>query len=340
MDYKEAIEILELPMDCSSLEEVEKAFKALAKIHHPDVGGVNEKMTLINEARDTLISYLVECNLPALKTYEIMVTKMSDIVNEKRNIERKVEKIERDIYKTSTNKLKMWKQVSLLLTAIATTAFFLGKEIPKEILNQTQYEIINKPTIVQKPIKSQVYIDGMKVMRLKENNSSATLGFPAQFASAYEKYNTESQAYNSYLLAQEKYDAYIYQNKYYTRTWYMLTFTLSLYFALFAWFYNRKIHFIESELTELNNELNIKSQYVSIIKEVFNSNIPSNWTLKDMESSIKKSHFNNRTFNKMINAIGMKKFTQLLIFKGLEMSFLQLTEGNKDNGYEEIYRIS
>lgn len=46
-------ETLNLPKDCN-IEQIKKAYKNMAKIHHPDTGGESEQFALIKLAYDTL----------------------------------------------------------------------------------------------------------------------------------------------------------------------------------------------------------------------------------------------------------------------------------------------
>ena len=66
--------ILGLP-NCASLEEIKKAYRALALKFHPDRGGNEEHMKVVNEAHEYLVKNKEEYDqtlLPArpkLKTY-------------------------------------------------------------------------------------------------------------------------------------------------------------------------------------------------------------------------------------------------------------------------------
>lgn len=52
--YLNVFEVLELPTTGASKEQVKRAYRRLAKRHHPDTGGDVEKMALINRAYDFL----------------------------------------------------------------------------------------------------------------------------------------------------------------------------------------------------------------------------------------------------------------------------------------------
>jgi hypothetical protein len=53
-----SFETLDLPVEGTTSEDVNKKFKQLAIIHHPDKGGDHEKFIKITEAKNTCVSYL------------------------------------------------------------------------------------------------------------------------------------------------------------------------------------------------------------------------------------------------------------------------------------------
>ena len=57
MEFSEALKVLKLKPDFSE-DELKKAYKSAAKKNHPDLGGSEEMMKVINEAKNTLEDYL------------------------------------------------------------------------------------------------------------------------------------------------------------------------------------------------------------------------------------------------------------------------------------------
>lgn len=128
MDFYKAINILGVPEN-ASFEEIDSAYKQLAQKYHPDKGGNEADMTLLNEARIFLIGHLSAKSLPIVqKEFEIAVQKINDISIAQKICARKVEKIERNILNIRTNRLQQWKRMSFILTAISATALFIDKD--------------------------------------------------------------------------------------------------------------------------------------------------------------------------------------------------------------------
>lgn len=63
MYYLDALEILHLNKDCS-LDDIRRAYRKAAKINHPDMGGSQDAMQIINDAKVTLEKW-IEVNKPA-----------------------------------------------------------------------------------------------------------------------------------------------------------------------------------------------------------------------------------------------------------------------------------
>lgn len=156
MDYKKAISLLGVSTE-SSLDDIEKAYKNLVQEYHPDLGGSDKKMAELNEARDFLREYFAGSNFPAiLQQFEVAVRDMNAIAINQRNVERKVEKATEDVRKTATNRLKNWRQIALVFAAISVAAIFLGKDIPKEIVNSFHIREIAIPTKVDRPLTPEI----------------------------------------------------------------------------------------------------------------------------------------------------------------------------------------
>ena len=128
MNFDEAINILGITEN-ASFEEIDTAYKQRAQKYHPDKGGNDADMVLLNEARIYLIEHLSAKSLPLVqKQLEITIQKINDISIGQKISARKAEKIERNILNLKTNKLQKWKQVAYILAAISTAALFVDKD--------------------------------------------------------------------------------------------------------------------------------------------------------------------------------------------------------------------
>lgn len=66
MEVERAFEILGLPLTASK-EDVQEAYQRLAKKVHPDTGGDNEEMALVNAARDVALRFIATSRALALR---------------------------------------------------------------------------------------------------------------------------------------------------------------------------------------------------------------------------------------------------------------------------------
>ena len=57
MYYVEALKLLGLDKNCT-IEDARVAYRRAAKVNHPDLGGSEDQMKLINEAKDSVDSYI------------------------------------------------------------------------------------------------------------------------------------------------------------------------------------------------------------------------------------------------------------------------------------------
>lgn len=69
MEFSEAIKILKLKPEFSE-DELKKAYKIAAKKNHPDLGGSEEMMKVINEAKDALEKYLEDISKNGRNSYK------------------------------------------------------------------------------------------------------------------------------------------------------------------------------------------------------------------------------------------------------------------------------
>jgi len=343
VNYVEAISILEIEQYCS-IEEVEKSYKGLASKHHPDKGGENDAMARINEARNFLVSHLSVNNLPSVfKQLELSVLNMNQIAQEKRVNEKKVERIEKDIKQSATSKLKSMKNTALVLAAISAGAFFLGKEIPKDLLSGFMPVNIEKPAVVAKPTETAIikkHLTYKKNIELEKIKSVNTPDYSDKEQKEIDAYLTQSEKYKEYRYASSSYERYKAEVSHYTFLWYIFTFGFGIYAGIGAWVVNRKIHRVESELTDINDDLTIKSSYVQYLKDVFGDKSINEWSLKDLEYQISKNNFKNYSLRLVARNLGAKKLAQLFIAKGQEASFINIQHGTAENDYQEVFTIS
>lgn len=343
MNYIEAITILEVDQHCS-IEEVEKSYKALASKHHPDKGGENEFMVKLNDARDVLVSHLSASNLPSVfKQLELSVLNMNIAAQEQRAIQKKVEKIEKEIKSTATSKLISMKNTALVLAAISAGAFFLGKQIPKDVLTGFMPEAIEKPVKVELPEATELvnkYLSAKVEVRKKENEELTELINQLEQDKEVRDYLSNQSKYDNYFYEQQRFELHQEKISQYTFMWHLLTFGFGLYAGGGAWFLNRKIHRIEENLAEITDDLTIKSQYAEYLQEIFGDDPYHQWTLKELEKRIYEAKFYNRPLSLVIRNIGHKKMAQLFIAKGQESSFIQVEHGDSENNYQEVFRIS
>lgn len=73
MDVQEAFKILSLPINASG-KEIENQFKELAKINHPDRGGIDKEMRNISRARDVAIAYSNKNQLVLIEETKDLIT--------------------------------------------------------------------------------------------------------------------------------------------------------------------------------------------------------------------------------------------------------------------------
>lgn len=285
MNFNEAINILGLTEN-ASFQEIDNAYKKLAQKYHPDKGGNNADMMLINEARIFLMEHLSAKNLPLVqKQLDIAIQKINDISIGQKICARKAERIERNILNLSTNKLRQWKRISYILATVSAAALFIDKDFLDLLFGILPED--DDLDEIQESI-SMIYIALLSI--------GATVGFV-------------------------------------------------------AWCLSQKINRIEEDLVKFHDCLLDKYTYVELMKIVFGGELPRQWDLKMMNDAFNKnvyeistlSHVNKnlnpKVFHTILNAIGTEKFTQLLLLKGQEYSFLSVLHGDKSNNYANYYTL-
>lgn len=349
MDLNEALSIFEMKLD-SSIEDIEKSYKKLAMKFHPDKGGTDEEMSKLNEAKAILEKELSSKNVPAvIKQFEIALREVNTAAQTQKNVEKRAAKLESDIHKTATNRLKSWRQVALFFTAISTICLFFGKDIPKELLSSFHEEeiTINKPEKIEKPIKP--IFDSMRIDTLpnEQGDQETKPKYTPEQINQIKVYEEKEVEYQKYLTSKNKYEDALRENilikkhnKDITYMWYMFVFTVIAYSGAIAWFYNRKISRVENEISELDEEMAIKSQFAIMLVNVFGNSMPDQWTLKELELALLNNGANSRSIDLILHAVGERKFAQLLVIKGQELAHLNVENGCVKNNYEESYSIS
>lgn len=128
MNFNEAINILGVK-ETASFQEIDSAYKQLAQKYHPDKGGIDADMMLINEARIYLIEHLSAKSLPlAQKQLAIAIQRINDISIGHKICTRKAERIEQNILNLRTDKLRKWKRIAYILTTISAAVLFIDKD--------------------------------------------------------------------------------------------------------------------------------------------------------------------------------------------------------------------
>jgi hypothetical protein len=342
MNYIEAVKILGLNEDFTQ-EDVKKAYKLkVPQNHHDKASGNNTAMSELNEARD----FLLKNDLIVVEKLEIAIRDMNQIALQHKTIDKKVDKFEKSALKSATSKLERYKRIAILLAGLSTAAIFLGKDIPKDILLGFQRSEIPSPAVVTKPIENDL-IKKYKVSDATKSKDKKDIDLSSDFSSQeiveIEKFDKENKKYIEYVLQVSRIaelNREIKQNNQNkTFYWYIFTFGLGIYSAFGAWFLNQKIHRIEENLSEINDDLLIKSNYFTILLDLFRGELPLEWSFQQLEDAISENGYKLRKLERIVHVIGTKKIAQLLILKGQEGQFISVVDGNKDNNYLEKYSV-
>lgn len=330
MEIHTAIEILELN-NVYTIDDVKRKHKELATKFHPDKeGGSNEKMTLLNQAKELLLE-----KEKISKNYSLAVIDVKKELIQQKNTEKKVEKIEKEIFNYVIKRKRNQRNFAFILLAISSALIFLGKDIPKEILLTN----LTKPNVVQKPIENDqilkfksLNIDTQKLILENKSSEIVNLNFTDIDMIKIRKYLDDNDNYKSYLAELDYYES---KEKESLNFWYFLTFGLGIYSGIFGWFLNLKIIENETKLNELNDDLTFRTSYISILREIFNNKIPDSWTITDL--------INNIAYCRISYSLNLKiepdKFARLIILKGQEQLFLNVKEGNSANNYQDEYSL-
>lgn len=336
MNIEEAVSLLEIDNEVTS-EGIDSAYKKLASKYHPDKGGDTDEMARINKARDLLQDNISVNNLPAvIKQFELTVKEMNVVAREQRALEKRVEKSEKEILTSATTRFKSYKNIAIVFTALSAAAFFLGKEIPKEITSSFIPEVGASPKSVPAPVINELVM----AAQLKVDTSKGNVELTEQEAEVLKEYKSDINKYNKdqYLIA--SYQKRKAEAKLFSLMWYAMTFGVGICAGLGAWLCNQRIIHIEEELKELLEDLSFKSQYVSVLQDLFEDKLKSSWTFNDLLETVSSNRHNNYRLISLVREVGSRKIAQLIINKGLESSAITVSHGGLENRYEETYSIS
>lgn len=128
MEYQEAYKFLELDLT-SSTDEIQKKFKELSKVKHPDSGGSNEEMATLNQAKEKAIEF--SSNRQLINIFQSVSKTNNSEIEKRRVIERNVDTFFRKGKRTVTSKIRRTKQMVASLGLISGVfAILTSKIIP------------------------------------------------------------------------------------------------------------------------------------------------------------------------------------------------------------------
>ncbi len=340
MNYQEAVAFFELPKQYVE-EDIYASYRRLASEHHPDKGGDPEMMKKVNEAKRLLEEDKCNTNLMTLKQFERALRVIEDDKVQRKQNEKKADKLEEDARSQLTGRLNAIKNIAYVATAISVGALFLGKEMPKEIFTMLTPNLVEKPAVVEKPLLTVKVEKALNIKKYELGGSTDknnTIDEATQ--ELVNKYEHEAEKYDEYAYRLNVYQAQQERISLYKKVWYFFIFYLAASTGCLGWLYNNKSKRVETELDEFMSSLTIKSRYAHALKEALNGVLPKSWTLQQLESSLHENESSNSLLAKFNYYLGTKKLAQLLIAKGMEQSFLNVTHGNVENHFEEIYSLS
>lgn len=136
MDIKEAFEILELSFG-SNKEEIDKQFKKLSFLVHPDHGGTNEQFIEISKAKELALIYSENKALIALTNH--FVNQEIAIILRKNEINEEVKFLINKKDRRIRSKYQSYKDWTLVFALITGGMTFISNKIPNinnSLLNQ------------------------------------------------------------------------------------------------------------------------------------------------------------------------------------------------------------
>jgi len=323
----------------SAIEEVESAYKELAVEKHPDRGGDHAVMAELSEARDVLREHLSSKNLPAvIKQFELAVHNMNELARNQRNVEKRIERITKDIREIATIRLRKWRQLAIVLAGISAAAMFIGKDLPKELLGSFQLEAKTSPSpAVARPTEPDF------VAPLKETKEMNEEEFKSLALQNKEIKAKNQRRYIQYRSEVEKVEAWNKEikerNRQYMLVWYAGTFGIGIYAGFIAWYFNRRIERVEIEISDLDEDLTSKSTFYCLLNEILKVSIQEKWTFVDLEECMHSWKPSRESWSTIFHAIGAKKFAHLLISKGQEIGLIETIAGSSESAFEEKYFI-
>ncbi|MDP9311744.1 MAG: hypothetical protein M3R24_12830 [Chloroflexota bacterium] len=134
----------------ASVEDVESKFRVLAKAMHPDVGGNNHEMQSLLKARDVALSVATDRNnlLPislvrdivrasneaVLSKHEALIQRQESYIarQEAKTVARE---LSRQISQRATSSLRHMREMSIVMAAVSTAAFFAGQNLPSALIS-------------------------------------------------------------------------------------------------------------------------------------------------------------------------------------------------------------
>ncbi len=129
MTIEEAYKVLGLDFGASE-ELIDKKFRELVKVHHPDKGGDNAKMTELNTAKDLTLSFIKNKDI-----YALAIRQVRDLISVERQLQTQKEEYKSEA-QTLFKKLdqtrgtyKSIKDISVFVGIIAGIFVLLGSNI-------------------------------------------------------------------------------------------------------------------------------------------------------------------------------------------------------------------
>lgn len=343
MDYKIALELLNLDELEVSRENINRAYKAKASECHPDKAtGSNKLMRELNEARDCLIRDLTSSHsLVTSKDFELAIARANQSTEMQRRSQVQASTFKVEAIAKATYKLHYLKNLALIFMAVAGLMLFLGKDLPKEFIMFFYQSQLSGLDVVEKPKTSKI-IQQYEAETFKKNYSPVlSEGSKSDTEIVYTK--KEKAEIDFYLIQKERYQLYqSYKinidnsNKHITLIWYLTLFSIAGGCSAYAWMLNFKIKNVENLINEFHGDLQIRSNYLDVINFVFKGKVPNEWTFKQMQNALVDLDFTDNSLNTITYYLGIKKLCQILVLKGQEGGYLQMHEKQFDEVYSLI----